>query len=180
MDRITEFTSTIGELLEQSLGIDTGQILLQWIATFILFAVVFRYLWKPLTNLLEERQAIVEGDLKKARELSAKAEVIKSEIDTQLTQARQQAKAMLDAARTRSLNEREQLIADTEAELARLRAKAKAELDQDVTKARDELKGEVVEIAFLVAEKILQQEMSRNPKGIRMEDLLKQVNHDKS
>jgi F-type H+-transporting ATPase subunit b len=180
MDRITEFTSTIGELLEQSLGIDTGQILLQWIATFVLFFVVFRYLWKPLTNILEERQAIVEGDLRKAQELSAKAEDVKAEIDVQLTKARQQAKDMLEAARTRSLTEREQLIADTEAELARLRAKAEAELSQDVVKAREELKDEVVEIAFLVAEKILQQQVEKNMDASTFADVLKQVNHDKS
>jgi F-type H+-transporting ATPase subunit b len=179
MDRISEFTSTIGELLEQSLGIDTGQILLQWIATFILFAVVFRFLWKPLTTLLEDRQAIVEGDLLRAQELSSNAEKIKSEIDVQLTQARQDAKAMLEAARVRSLTEREQLIADTEAELARLRAKADAELGQDVEKAREELKGEVVEIAFLVAEKILQQQVDRNQE-VDLKSVLKQVNHDKS
>ncbi len=179
MDRISEFTSTIGELLEQSLGIDTGQILLQWIATFILFGVVFRYLWKPLTTLLEDRQAIVEGDLLRAQELSSNAEKIKSEIDVQLTQARQDAKAMLEAARTRSLSEREQLIADTETELARLRAKAEAELGQDVEKAREELKGEVVEIAFLVAEKILQQQVDRN-QDVDIKSVLKQVNHDKS
>jgi F-type H+-transporting ATPase subunit b len=179
MDRISEFTSTIGELLEQSLGIDTGQILLQWIATFILFAVVFRFLWKPLTTLLEDRQAIVEGDLLRAQELSSNAEKIKSEIDVQLTQARQDAKAMLEAARVRSLSEREQLIADTEAELARLRAKADAELGQDVEKAREELKGEVVEIAFLVAEKILQQQVDRNQE-VDLKSVLKQVNHDKS
>ena len=179
MDRISEFTSTIGELLEQSLGIDTGQILLQWIATFILFGVVFRYLWKPLTTLLEDRQAIVEGDLLRAQELSSNAEKIKSEIDVQLTQARQDAKAMLEAARTRSLSEREQLIADTEMELARLRAKAEAELGQDVEKAREELKGEVVEIAFLVAEKILQQQVDRS-QDVDIKSVLKQVNHDKS
>jgi F-type H+-transporting ATPase subunit b len=179
MDRISEFTSTIGELLEQSLGIDTGQILLQWIATFILFGVVFRYLWKPLTTLLEDRQAIVEGDLLRAQELSANAAKIKSEIDVQLTQARQDAKAMLEAARARSLSEREQLIADTEAELARLRAKADAELVQDIEKAREELKGEVVEIAFLVAEKILQQQVDRKT-DLDMKSVLKQVRHDKS
>lgn len=180
MDRITEFTSTIGKLLEESLGIDTGQILLQWIATFILFLVVFRYLWKPLTKVLEDRQAIVEGDLRKAQELSAKAEAVKSEIDVQLTQARNQAKEMLEAARTRSLTEREQLIADTEAELARLRAKAEAELSQDVTKAREELKSEVVEIAFLVAEKILQQEVDRKDTSVSLDAVLSQVRHDKS
>jgi F-type H+-transporting ATPase subunit b len=179
MDRISEFTSTIGELLEQSLGIDTGQILLQWIATFILFAVVFRFLWKPLTTLLEDRQAIVEGDLLRAQELSSNAEKIKSEIDVQLTQARQDAKEMLEAARQRSLSEREQLIADTEAELARLRAKADAELHQDVEKAREELKHEVVEIAFLVAEKILQQQVDRN-QDVDVKSVLKQVQHDKS
>jgi F-type H+-transporting ATPase subunit b len=179
MDRISEFTSTIGQLLEESLGIDTGQILLQWIATIILFGVVFRYLWKPLTKVLEDRQAMVEGDLLRAQELSANAAKIKSEIDVQLTQARQDAKAMLEAARQRSLSEREQLVADTEAELARLRAKAEAELHQDVEKAREELKHEVVEIAFLVAEKILQQQVDRN-QDVDVKSVLKQVQHDKS
>jgi F-type H+-transporting ATPase subunit b len=179
MDRISEFTSTIGQLLEESLGIDTGQILLQWIATIILFGVVFRYLWKPLTKVLEDRQAMVEGDLLRAQELSSNAAKIKSEIDVQLTQARQDAKAMLEAARQRSLSEREQLVADTEAELARLRAKAEAELHQDVEKAREELKHEVVEIAFLVAEKILQQQVDRN-QDVDVKSVLKQVQHDKS
>ncbi len=161
MDRLTEFTSSIGKLLEQSLGIDTGQILLQWIATLILFVVVTKFLWTPLTNLLEQRQATIDNDLQEAQALNLEAKKLKEAMDNQLLAAKEEAKSMIEAARKRAQNEREQLVAQVDEELASMRERASADLAQDIEKAKADLQSEVVNIAFLVAEKILQQQINQ-------------------
>jgi F-type H+-transporting ATPase subunit b len=175
MDRLTEFTSSIGELLEQSLGIDTGQILLQWIATLILFVVVTKFLWTPLTNLLEQRQATIDNDLQEAQTLNLEAKKLKEAMDEQLLAAKEEAKNMIEAARKRAQSEREQLVAQVDEELASMRERASADLTQDIEKAKAELQSEVVNIAFLVAEKILQQHINQEGYQQDLDALLSQT-----
>ena len=78
MDAVSE---AIDKFVMQGMEIDPSQMLVQLIATLVLFLVVFRFLWKPMTKLLEDRREIIKNDLDEAKEANQNALDIKEQLE---------------------------------------------------------------------------------------------------
>jgi F-type H+-transporting ATPase subunit b len=167
-----DFLKLIPRLVEDGLAIDTGQILIQLLATLILFIVVFRFLWKPITTLLEERREIISTDLEDAKKVNEDAYKIKEELEEKLLEAKTEAKFIIEASRERGENEKVRILDDAEKEaIARLK-KAEDEILREVSVARQNLKQEIVDVAFEVAEKIVEKEVDSSVHAKTVEDVL--------
>ncbi|MFZ2989180.1 F0F1 ATP synthase subunit B [Ideonella sp.] len=137
-------------------------------ATLILQAIVFailvwftmRYVWPPLTKVLDERaQKIAEGlaaaDRAKADLASANKRVeeqlalTRDETSKRLADADKRAQAIVEDARQRANDDGQKII-----------AAAKAEAEQQVVRAREALREEVAALAVKGAEAILRREVN--------------------
>ncbi|QVK21540.1 F0F1 ATP synthase subunit B [Mycoplasmatota bacterium] len=173
-----KFLEKIPEFVEQGLGIDVGSLGIQLIATFILFAVVFKFLWKPMTNLLEERREIISNDLEEAKNANANAHQIKLELEERLNEAKNEAKNIIEASRERGESEKSRIVAEAEQEAANNLSKAADEISLEYQKARGNIKNEIVEVAFQVAEKIIEKEIDSSKHEVVVEDFLREVEKD--
>ncbi|XMB86725.1 F0F1 ATP synthase subunit B [Mycoplasmatota bacterium WC44] len=171
LDKITEF-------VESGLQIDLGQIGIQLIATFILFAVVFYFLWKPMTNLLEERKEIISNDLEEAKNANANAHQIKEQLEEKLAEAKNEARSIIEASRERGENEKSRIVSEAEQEASNRLIKATEDIDLEYQKARDNIAGEIVEVAFQVAEKIIEKEIDSTKHEEVVKGFLKEVEKD--
>jgi F-type H+-transporting ATPase subunit b len=148
-------------------------------ATLFLQAIVFailvwftmKFVWPPLTKVLDERaQKIADGlaAADKAKlELSAANKRVEAELATsrnesavRLADAERRAQAMIEEAKTRATVEGKKII-----------AAAKAEADQQAVQAREALRAEVAVLAVKGAEQILRREVNA---GVHA-DLLSQL-----
>jgi F-type H+-transporting ATPase subunit b len=148
-------------------------------ATLFLQAIVFailvwftmKFVWPPLTKVLDERaQKIADGlaAADKAKlELSAANKRVEAELATsrnesavRLADAERRAQAMIEEAKTRATVEGKKII-----------AAAKAEADQQAVHAREALRAEVAVLAVKGAEQILRREVNA---GVHA-DLLSQL-----
>lgn len=167
-----DFLKLIPQLVEDGLAIDTGQILIQLAATTILFIVVFRFLWKPITTLLEERREIINNDLEEAKKVNEEAYKIKEELDAKMQEAKNEAKFIIETSRERGENERVRIVEDAEKEAVARIKKAEDEIMREVTVARQNLKQEIVDVAFEVAEKIVEKEVDQKVHNKTVESVL--------
>jgi F0F1-type ATP synthase membrane subunit b/b' len=121
-----------------------GHLFIQAIPTvilvFLLFVILDRIFFRPLTALLRQREDATVGALARARELASAAETKAREYEEAFQAARQDIYREREAARHHNLEQRdaslhqarqqaEVLIRDAEAALAREVARSKGELD---------------------------------------------------
>ncbi len=170
-----KFLETIPRLVEDGLAIDPGQIGMQLLATFILFAVVFKFLWKPITNLLEERREIISNDLEEAKNANSNAHQIKVELEEKLAEAKNEAKNIVEASRGRGESERTRIVVEAEQEAANRLSRALEDIDVEYQKARDNISNEIVTVAFQVAEKIIEKEIDSSKHDDVVKGFMKEV-----
>ncbi len=141
------------------MDINIGTLGGQTLAMIVFVWFCMKYIWPPILNAIEERQAKIEEGLQaadKSQEALVKAQ---AEADEIVADARKQATGILDQAHARA----NEIVADGksagEKERERQIAAANAEIEQETNKAREELRGQVSAIAIASAEKILAREI---------------------
>ncbi len=140
----------------------------QTIAMIVFVWFCMKFIWPPILNALEERQAQIEEGLAAADRSQEALEAAQAKADEIVSDARHQATGILDQAHARA----NEIVAEGKdagvKERERQLAAAKAEIEQETNKAREELRGQVSAIAIASAEKILNREID----GKAHEDIL--------
>ena len=132
----------------------------QFVVFFILAGVTMKFIWPPLMNALDERAKKIADGLAAADQGKAAMAAAEIRVQAELASARDEGqKRIIDAEkRAHALIEDAKKTASEEA--ARIIAAAKADAEQQVTRAREELRAQVAEIAVKGAEQILKREVN--------------------
>ena len=138
---------------------DTNASLLgQAIPFAVLVWFTMKFVWPPLTNMMDERAKRIADGLAAAERGKQDLEQASLRVEAEIRAAKQQATELILTAEKRAnqvIDEAKQ-AAGTEGE--RIIADAKAEIDQEVLRAKEALRSQVASIAVAGAEKILRKE----------------------
>ena len=118
-----------------------------------------KFIWPPLMQAIEQRQAQIADGLaagEKGQKKLDKANVESKEI---LDEARKQATGILGQANARANEIVSDGKQDGQQERERQLSLAKNDIEQESNRARDELRDQVAQIAVATAEKILKREI---------------------
>lgn len=130
-------------------------LLFTFINLMILLFILTKLLYKPVKKIIEEREALVNGQLDDAKRIQTEAIQMKNEYVEQLETAHAQASDIINAARTRATDEHDQIIAQTREESERMLQKAKGDIKTEQAKAELELQSRIAELALTAARKII-------------------------
>lgn len=86
----------------------------------VLVFVLAKFAYKPVCNIMEERKNKIASDLEAAEKAKTDAEAVKAEYAAKLAEAKQEAQAIVDAARKTAQAAHDKIMADTKAEQVRL------------------------------------------------------------
>lgn len=154
---------TLKNFVEESLGLLLGvgfeDILIQLGGTLVLFLVIRKFFWKNLTEFIEKRRAYMDEELFKAEAMKLEAAEIKANVDETYATLRNSVSKTLEDAKLRAQKEEAEIIAKAKAEAQRLKLEAEKEVELEVQKAQDQIKKEIVTVATVLAEKIIQKEV---------------------
>lgn len=157
-------------------GSDVRDILIQLIATILLFLVVRFFLWKPITNILEKRREAIDKSLEEANTAKENAKQIEAELAMELSNAKTQVKELLDKAEKDGNLRRETIIQGAKDEARRRLENLEIELQQEKKNMEKEIRQEIVDIAFAAAEKIVAKEINHDKYLDVVDDILKEAN----
>jgi F-type H+-transporting ATPase subunit b len=136
--------------------------------TLVIFLIFFMILkkvaWKPILNALAEREKEIESRLQAAAEAQRKMEQITTENEKMLQEALAAKEKILKEAN--ELKSQIESQARNEARLIteKMRQDTLQEVEQIKKSLKEDIKKEVIEMSFFVAEKILSREL-RNKKA---------------
>ena len=135
-----------------------------FIFTLIIFGLVVyllgKFAWKPLLNVLNEREATIRTSLLTAKQEREQAERLLAEYQVQLDKARDEAAALVAEGRKDADALRQNLKEDAQKESEQIIVRARREIQLATDSARKELHDEAAELAVRVAGRIIRKELS--------------------
>ena len=129
---------------------------------FIQMYLIKRFLFKPISEILEKRKNMADKEIKEARESRAEADGLKEKYETSLADAHEEAARIVADAQREAQNKADTLIKDAENDAVALRRRAAADIEQERRKAINEVKNEIGGLAMDIAGKVVEKEIKEN------------------
>ena len=137
----------------------TGLLFWMCLTFFVVLAILWKYGFPVITNMVAERKAFIDDSLRKAHEANERLANIQKEGESILQEAREkQAQILKEAAETRdAIVEKAQEKA--RAEGVRLLDEAKAAIEQEKKAAIADIRQQVAVLSVEIAEKVIRQNL---------------------
>ncbi len=153
----------------------TVTLIFQMIAFILLIWFVNKYLWTPINTMLEERRKRIADGLAAAEKGKHEQELAEKHAKETLKEAKAQAAEVLAQAEKRASSIIEESKEKAQVEGERIKAAAQSEIDQEISRAKEQLRGQVTEIAIAGAAKVLGREIDSKSHDKLMKDLIEQI-----
>lgn len=145
------------------------------VAVFVLFLAMSYLLFKPVREFLKKRQDKIQSDLDTAKQDKADALSLKNEYEAKMAGAQKDADEILTAARQKAVKNEEQIVAGAKEEAANIIRQAKTEAELEKRKAADEMKTQIIDVAQVMAGKVVAAGIDTNVQESLVEETLKEV-----
>lgn len=127
----------------------------QLIAFVLFVAFCMKYVWPPLINAIEERQANIANALASAEKAKQEQADSKAEADKEILKAKEEAQKIIDLATKRRNEILESVQAEAEVERQRIIEQGYEEVESQRKRVQEELRQKVAALAVAGAEKIV-------------------------
>lgn len=155
---------------------DLNATLIGQLITFVIFiAFTMRYVWPPITKTLSERRERIAEGLAAGERGKHELELAQHKVMETLRDAKIQAATILEEANKRANHIIDAARDEARQEGERLLALNKEEILKEMQKARQELRGQVAEIALLGAERILGHAIDAKINGELVNQLITEI-----
>jgi F-type H+-transporting ATPase subunit b len=125
----------------------------------ILYFILKKILFVPVTKFMENRTKSIENNIQSAMNKKAEAESLKIEYENQLLNAKEQADVILKDASGRAAREYESIIAQAKEESQGLIDRTRADIENERRQMLKEVRNEVASLALAAASKIIEANM---------------------
>lgn len=142
------------------ISVNIWQMLVSLANLLILFLLMKKFLYKPVTQVLEKRRADIEGDYAAADEAKRTALASKAEYEEKLSHAEHEAGEMRKSAADEAKRHGERIIAEANARADGIVRAAEAQIQLDKKKAEADIKREIADVSTLLAEKLIGKEVN--------------------
>jgi F-type H+-transporting ATPase subunit b len=145
----------MGELFS-AFGLDWKLLVIQTVNFGVLLLILWRFLYRPLVKILDERRGLISESVKKAEAADRRLAEADLEGKTLLADAGKEAEVLVASGRSRAETEATEILKQTEAKAQALLADAVARAEEAKRQALAAGEKEIARAAMLAAEKILE------------------------
>jgi F-type H+-transporting ATPase subunit b len=162
----------------EGLGINLGYLLVQIIAFIVIYTLMTRFVYDPLTRVLSERRTRIAKGLEDAN-AAAKARLnAEAEADKILAAARTEAAKVVEEARGRGEEVAKAVEAEARTEADRIRAEGRTRATEEQTRQLADLRGQVASIAIAVAQRLIGESLDAKRQQTLINDFFSKVPGD--
>lgn len=145
-----------------ALGIDLPRLLTFFVGFTIIAVVLYRFLYGPITRMLDERAERIRDSLEAADRARDEAASSAERVEEELANARREGQALIAEAREAAGRLRSQEEERTREEVAEMLERARQSIQQAQDAAVEEVRKEFADLAILAAERIVEQSLDRD------------------
>ena len=144
----------MGDIIN-TFGVDWRLLVIQAINFGLLLLILWHFLYKPVTQMLEKRRLTIEKGVKDAEKVEVKLASMKEYEDKIIDKATQKASQLVEEGKQRATIQETELMQQAEARSSHVLKEAHQKAEEAKRKALEDSQGEIARLAILGAEKIL-------------------------
>lgn len=147
----------------------------QLFALFLIIAILAKLLFKPVSEFLEKRQAMIAAEVNDAANAKKDAEGLKKDYQNKIVNIEAEAGEILKEARAKALVREEEIINAAREEAENIKAKAFKDIELEKERVQAEMKAEMIEVAGLMASKFVAASMDENKQNELVDEMIKEM-----
>lgn len=147
----------------------------QLLATAVLFIIVKKKLWAPVSKMLETRKQHIAKTVTDADDKLKLAIEKEEQAEKALKDAYKEAWAIVDDAKVNALNQKDEIITKAELEAKNKREQAIKDIEAEKIKAERQIRIEIIDVALEAARKVVGREIQNSDNLKMVEDFVKEV-----
>ena len=148
---------------------------MQLFSTFVIVVVMYIFLHKPVTAMIEKRKKSIADNIDEAKAAKARAIELKADYEEKLTKVEEEAAAILKEARAKALAREEQIIAEARKEAEAIKEKAANDIRLEQERVKDEMKTQMIDVASLMAGKFVATSIDEAKQNEIIDEVIKEM-----
>lgn len=141
------------------LEFDFWTILFSVINILVLFFFLKKFLFGRVNAILEKRAQMVQEDMDHAKQRAAEADQLKSESESALINAKQEAKQIVQSAEQNARVQGDRITAQAQAQADAMVTEAQKEIERERSRTLAGVQSEIADLALTAASKLMEQKM---------------------
>ena len=136
------------------LGLDLRTFIFTVINVLVLVFFLYRFLFKPVRDILAARQNELDNSYREAEEATQKANALKKQYEDSMAQIDAERQEKLEKSRMQATNEYDEIIGNAREKATKIIADAKIEAERQAEQKQHEMEEEVAMLVAKAAYKI--------------------------
>ncbi len=145
------------------------------ISVLVMFTLLSYLLFNPVRDFLKKRQDKIRDDIDTAKKDKEAAAALKEDYDGKIRGIEKEAEAILSEARKKALQNEAKIIDEAREEAARIIERANRQIELEKKAAADDMKKEMIQVAALMAQKIVARSVDAKLQDSLVDETLKEI-----
>ncbi|MGZ9807168.1 F0F1 ATP synthase subunit B [Staphylococcus haemolyticus] len=156
-------------------GVEWGTVIVTVITFAILLALLKKFAWGPLKEVMDKRERDINRDIDEAEEAKLNAQKLEEENKKTLKQTQDEVQRILEDARVQARKQHEEIIHEANIRANGMIETAQSEINSEKERALTDINNQVSELSVLIASKVLQKEISEQDQKELVDKYLKEA-----
>lgn len=156
-------------------GVEWGSALVTLITFLILLALLKKFAWGPLKQVMDKREKDINKDIDDAEQAKINAQKLEEENQRTLKETQEEVQKILEEAKVQARDQHEQIIHEANMRANGMIETAQSEINSQKERAISEINDEVSKLSVLIASKILQKDISEKDQQELIDKYIKEV-----
>ncbi|MTI53377.1 F0F1 ATP synthase subunit B [Geosporobacter ferrireducens] len=151
----------------------------QIVNTIILYIILKKLLFKPVTEFMAARQNAIVESIQEADDKNTQADKLMQEYQLKLAGAQDEGREIIKDASKRAEERADEIVKSAQDEAGKIKERAEAEMKREQQKAVNALKNEVASMAVAAAGKIINKNLDVNEHSQLINEFIDEVGEAK-
>jgi len=144
----------------EALGLSPQFLIIQAVSFVLLLVVLTKFAFRPILNILEERQKSIRDDLDSAESRRLEMERLQKDYETRLAQIEDEARDKIQQAIKQAEGVRDEILSKARTESEQVLAAGREEIDRDRIRSMAQMRNEVADLAIHAAQSVVGKNLS--------------------
>ena len=166
--------------MDQLVNFDPGLFIWTILTFLVLVALLTKFGWQPLMQMLDARQESIKKSLSDAENARRELEQLQQESSQIIRKARIEAESILSKSWTDAEKLREEMKQKARSEADAIVKESQRQIELETGRALRQIRSEVADLSIAIASKVIQRNVTKEDNDRLIQDTLKQMDTSRS
>lgn len=169
-------TATINTfVLGANLNVEWGTMIITLITFLVLLALLKKFAWGPLKDIMDQRQNDINKDIDDAEQAKLNAQKLEEENNQTLKATQQEVQKILEDAKLQAREQQEQIIHEANTRANGMIETAQNEINSQKERALVDINNQISQLSVSIAAKVLNKEISEEDQKALVDKYIKEA-----